>query len=71
MLAISIGNFAKEKKVTGNEAEIFLRVIVVGCGQLGHKYFERTDVLCFFPHCDLLKDLAKLLASKEKFENKN
>lgn len=72
VLAISTGNFAKEKKVTGNATELFLKVIVVGCGQLGHKHFERTGVSFFvFFNCDLLKDLAELLASKEKFENKN
>lgn len=44
-LAISIGNFAKQKKLAENAVEIFLRVVIVGCGQLGHKFFERADAL--------------------------
>lgn len=45
MLAISIGSFPEEKRLMGNAVVIFLKVIIVGCGQLGHKYLERADPL--------------------------
>jgi len=39
VLASSIGSFPEEKRLTENAVVIFLKITIIGCGQLGHKYF--------------------------------